>query len=399
MTDEKPKKPRRGKGEGSISKVPGRELWRARISAGTDPTGKPIRKVVYGKTKREVTEKLTRLQNQKLDGKLLATNRMTVSDLLTRWLEFWSTKIAASTKREYEKIADRHIRPNLGEVEIAKLLPMQVQGLMDKLAAEGVGSRTRQYVFATLRCAMNAAVDRELISSNPCKRSILPRHKSRESSAITVEQFQALVAAAAGTRWEALFMMAVGTGMRQGELFALAWADVDLQAGVVTVKHSLQEVDGHLTIKGPKSESGRRTIRLDSRTLESLADHRKLLLAEGNAGSPWVFCSPDGGLQRKANFFRSAWKPIREAADLKALKFHELRHTNITWKIDENVPLKDVQVEAGHSTPQMVMRYAHRTKQSQDKSLSVMESRMAAAKACSPVVAHTDEKPEKAEAS
>lgn len=400
MTDEKQKRQhRRGRGEGSISKVPGRDLWRARLTAGRDAQGKLIRKTVYGPTKRDVQEKLTRLQNEKLDGKLLAVGRLTVKELLDRWLEYWKPNISAGTRREYRNKADRFIIPNIGEHEVAKLRPMHVQSFMDKLAADNVGARTRAYVFTTLRCALNAAVDRDLIAANPCRKSMIPKHKPREAVALTVDQARAIIDAAAGTRWEALLSLAIGSGLRQGELFALSWDDIDLDAGTITVRHSLEEVGKSLTLKAPKSEAGRRVVGIDSRTIEALHVHRRLMLAEGNAGSQWVFPDTEGNPLRKSNFFRSCWKLVRKDAGLEGVRFHDLRHTHITWLVDDNVPLKEVQAQAGHSAPQMVMRYAHRTKHSQDRARSAIESRMAATNSCDPIVTHNGGTDETAKAS
>jgi len=139
-------------------------------------------------------------------------------------------------------------------------------------------------------------------------------------------------AAAAGDRLEAIFVLAVSSGLRQGELFGLQWPDVDLDAGAVSIRRQLEERNGKLALTEPKSDKGRRRVELPAFAVEALLAHKARMLAEGrldSADRP-VFCDTRGGLLRKSNFLRNVFQPLLKRAGLPAIRFHDLRHTGST---------------------------------------------------------------------
>lgn len=127
-----------------------------------------------------------------------------------------------------------------------------------------------------------------------------------------------------------LLVVAVTTGMRQGELFALQWEDVDLEAATVHVRHTLENLDGRPRLKPPKSASGRRSIKLPQMTVDALQERRKQALTEGMAGSRWVFPDTQGGPIRKTNFIRNVYHPLLRKTGLPNVRFHDLRHSAAT---------------------------------------------------------------------
>jgi len=357
---------KRGQNEGSISKRQD-GTWQAIISVGKS-AGKRIRKWVYGKTRKEVAEKLTRLQTQKLDGQLLTRERLTVAELLDRWLSHWSPDLAASSRHRYQQMADNHIKPHLGSVIVEKLQALQIRALLDKLADDGRGERTRQYVFATLRRAFTLAVRLDLATVNPCSKLEPPRSTPKRIDPPNADQIGSLFTAAEGSEFEAVFVLAAMTGLRQGELFALSWQDIDLERRSLTVQRSLEEVRGKLALKEPKSAAGRRSVRLPQVAVDVLHEHRKRLLAAGKAGSPWVFTDADGGFLRKSNFQRRVWDPLKKAAGLTGVRFHDLRHAHASMLLRQNTHVKIVQERLGHSTIKLTMdTYSHLLADAQDE--------------------------------
>lgn len=254
---------------------------------GYTTEGKRLRKTIYGKARRDVVDQLTRLQSQRLAGTLSVREKMTVAELIDRWLKSWSGNLAPGSRARYQQMAALYIKPALGGMDVTKLRPVHIRSLIDKLAEDGKGDRTRQYVFATLRRPMNLAVKMELIPRNPCDAVQAPHCKSKAVKPPTAEQVAALAAAASGSPWEAVFVLALTTGLRQGELFALAWEDIDFERRTLSVRHSLEELNGFLRIKEPKSASGRRTVKLPQPAVDALHAHRRILMAQGKAGSPW----------------------------------------------------------------------------------------------------------------
>jgi integrase len=150
------------------------------------------------------------------------------------------------------------------------------------------------------------------------------------------------LAAASGHRLYALFALAAGSGMRQGEILGLQWEDLDLERGAVTVRRSLAQVNGKFIPKELKSKAGRRTIKLPPFAVDALREHRRKMLYEGNIKAP-VFCTRTGDYIGKSNLIRQTFKPLLKKANataaeeaaangaepdlLPGIRFHDLRHT------------------------------------------------------------------------
>jgi integrase len=118
------------------------------------------------------------------------------------------------------------------------------------------------------------------------------------------------------------------TGLRKGELFALHWSDVDLNEGVISVRRTLQECNGELKLKSPKTAAGRRAVMLSPMTIEALKERRQVVDTEELGACELVFPDRVGGFQRRSNFDRQFWYPMREKAGIPdTVKFHDLRHT------------------------------------------------------------------------
>lgn len=149
--------------------------------------------------------------------------------------------------------------------------------------------------------------------------------------------------------------MAITTGARQGELFALQWSDVELDAGAIRIQHSLEEVKGVQRLKTTKSKSSRRLVRIPAVLVEALQEHRAGQMAEGNAASQYVFCDPTGGPIRKSNFLRRVWYRLRKAAGIPDTRFHDLRHTSATLLLSGGISPKVIQSRLGHSTYRLTM--------------------------------------------
>lgn len=357
---------RRGNGEGSIfQRDNGR--WVGQIAVGYNANGKRLRRIVYGDTKREVQEAMTRLQNRKLNGTLGEESRLTVAEFMARWLEdSVRAKAAGTTFDRYTGIVKRQINPKIGGVKLAKITPAHVQGLLSSMEADGFKPASLLYAYSVLRRAMNVALRWGFIARNPTSVVDPPKPKYREITPLNAEQARALLKASESHRLHALFVLALQTGMRQGELFGLHWQDVDLERGTLTVRHTLEEIKGVLRLKEPKSKAGRRNIKLPKTSVAALWQHKAKMLAEGYAAVPWVFCDTDGKPLRKSNVERRVWKPIRAAAKLAdgkpipQIRFHDLRHTAATLLLLEGVHPKVVQERLGHAKISITLdTYSH----------------------------------------
>ena len=350
---------RRGRSEGSIFQR-GDGLWTASISLGYGDTGKRRRRHVYGRSKGEVQEKLRRLHDDAVTGRLTDAPALAVKEWLTRWLETCKTRIAPKTHLRYEQLVRLRINPHLGGAKLAKLLPMHVQQFYTALERDGVTPRGVQMAGIVLGKALRDAVRLRLIVSNPAADVAKPRPRKREMRVYDQQQARALLTAASGDRWHTLFVLALDTGMRQGELFGLLWQDVDFGAGCLTVQRSLEEINGKHRLKEPKSGKGRR-IELSGFALEALQEHRKSMLADGHYKSDGpVFCAPEGGFIVKGNFTQRVYWPLQVKAKLPRIRFHDLRHTAATLMLSADVNVKVVSERLGHASVQITLdTYSH----------------------------------------
>ena len=177
---------------------------------------------------------------------------------------------------------------------------------------------------------------------------------------LSIEQVGELLRAVEQDRLHALYVLAIDTGMRQGEIFGLHWADVDLKAGAVAVSRTLIEVRGEIEPGEPKSAKGKRRIDLSRATVDALHEHRKRMFAEGRSASPWVFCDSEGGALRKSNFLRRSFHPLLKRAGLPHCRFHDLRHCSAVLMLSQGVHPKVAQERLGHSQISVTMdTYSH----------------------------------------
>jgi integrase len=349
---------RRGRGEGAIYFREDRQLWACTISLGYDGEGKRKRRTLYGKSKNDVREKLVRLQTGA--EVLVNPKTFTLQQFLDRWLEdVVRPTRAPCTYRSYEQVVRCHINRHLGGVRVSQLQPVQVQGLYSEMERGGASARLRQLSHAVLHRAMAQALKWGVIASNPCAAVDRPRVARKEMRTLTPEQTHLLLVTARPHRLWALFVMAAGTGMRQGELFALRWDDLDLDGGTVLVQQTLEEIDGKFRLKEPKSAAGRRRIVLPAFAVEALREHRKRMLAEGHVSGP-VFCDRRGGWLRKSNFTRQIYKPLLKRAGLPDVRFHDLRHGHATLMLSLGEHPKVVQERLGHAQISLTLdTYSH----------------------------------------
>jgi integrase len=351
---------RRGNGEGSISfhKASGR--YYARYHVETDKG--PKRLTIYGKTRAEVAEELTKALSDRDGGLIFDTGNVTVGEYLDRWLQ---DSVRGSVKdvtyQSYERLVRIHIKPAIGRQKLDKLSPAHLQGLYRKRLDDGYSPRTVQYIHVVLHRALKQALRWGMVPRNVAEAVDPPRVHREEVAPLSPEQVKTLLktATVSGDRLTALYVLAVHTGLRQGELLGLKWTDID--NGTLHVNRTLS--NGVLT--APKTKSSRRSIKLSQTALSALSAHRKLQLEERlRAGSEWtenglVFPSSLGNPLSRHNLTRS-WKRLLKRAGLPDTRFHNLRHTCATLLLKAGQHPKTVQALLGHANISITLdTYSH----------------------------------------
>jgi integrase len=339
------------------------------------------RKTLYGKTRQEVATKLAKALSDRESGLNFDAEGLKLGEYLSRWLED-SVKdtVRNTTYARYEQISRTHIVPMLGSVKLKTLSPTHVRSLYkEKLSS--LSPRTVQYIHVTLHKALKQAVNDGLIPRNATEAVKPPQVRRKEIRPLTPEQVKVLLDAASGDRLEALYTLAVHTGLRQGEILGLKWEDVDLESGSLHVKRTLTTARGGPRLAAPKTKGSRRRVSLTKGAVDALRAHLARQREEiDRAGSLWqgnglVFASVTGRPLDRHDLTTRQFKPLLECAGLpRETRFHDLRHTCATLLLTKNVNPKVVSEMLGHSSIAITLdTYSHVLPNMQDSAARALE--------------------------
>ena len=328
---------RRGNGEGSVYR---RKDGRV-VGEYVEANGK--RRYVSGKTKTEVKAKLRKLLADRDEGIAYDSENLTVGAYLLRWLEAMKGSVRERTWERHEQVVRLHLEPIIGNVRLDRLNALQVQSLYGRKLEAGLSPRSVEIVHATLHKALKQAVRWLLVPRNVAEATTPPRPVGKEIKPLSREQARALLDAARGEPLHAFYVLAVTTGMRNGELLGLQWRDVDLDPGTLRVRRTVFNA----VVSPPKTAAGNRTIRLTGMAVAALSEHR--LATAKERISEWVFPSRRGTPLSVHNVYNRSWKPLLERAGLPvSTRMHDLRHTCDTLLLSRGVPVKVVSEMLGH---------------------------------------------------
>src|SRR5215203_1165487 len=370
---------KRGNGEGSITKRrDGR--WMARYTVQTAKG--PKRKHIYGRTRQEVAAKLAQAIADGNGGIELDPSNVTVGEYLQRWLnDSVKGTVRLITFESYERLIRVHVLPAVGRIKLKALSPAHLQGLYRDRLDSGLSPCTVQRIHAVIHRALKQALRWGLVARNASEATDPPRAQRKEIHPLTPEQVRVLLKTAHGDRLEALYVLAITTGLRQGELFGLRWEDVDLAAGRLSVHQALTTPKGGRRLGPPKRSKSRRSVKLTAGAVKALTAHRDRQLEEREKlAELWndhgfVFTTQVGTPLNRHNFFRRCYKPLLEEAGLpRSVRFHDLRHTCATLLLSKNVNPKIVQELLGHANISQTMdTYSHMLPDMQERAASAMD--------------------------
>jgi integrase len=246
------------------------------------------------------------------------------------------------------------------------LTRLHVQRLINHKVKEGYAPRTVRYAHTTLSKALMQAVDWALVPRNAASRVNLPKQKRMKRETLSAENVGTFFAAASKDRFAALYVLAVTAGMRPGELLALKWEDIDLEAGALSVRRSVSEDEGGPVMKEETKTSGGRRLELLPVAVEALKKHRFRQNEERlRYRGLWtdlnlVFPSTTGTIMRRNNLHRRSYKPLLRRAGLPDIRLYDLRHTFATLMFENREQLKLVSEMLGHvSVKQTADTYTH----------------------------------------
>ena len=356
---------KRGNGEGSIyRRKDGRWVGQYLVYTAEGPKYRYL----YGKTRTDVSKRLTKAMADRDGGVVFDAGKLTLGEYLERWLsDSLKGTVRASTCERHEINVRVHISPALGRVLLKALTPAHVRALHREKLDTGLATATVRKIHSTLHKALAQAVADGLIPRNAADVKA-PRPAPEEMRPLSEAEACAFLDAAkdSGDRFEPLYVLAITTGLRRGELLGLRWDDVDLQRGTLRVGRALVREGGRHLLGETKTRRGRRQVNLTPRTVAALKAHRKrqlerkVKLASLYKDHGLIFPSETGTPVNPENLVKRSFKPLLKKAGLPEIRFHDLRHTCATLLLGRGVHPKIVQELLGHATIAMTLdNYSH----------------------------------------
>ena len=359
---------RRGHGEGSIfkRKVGGKVVgWTAMLDLGYE-NGKRKRQAFYGRDRGEVRAKLDEARHNLRRGLLVAGPKVTTAQWLERWLrDVAKPNVRPSTFRRYKDLTEQHIVPGLGRIPLERLTPADVRQLLNAKLAEGLAPRTVHHVRSVLRTALHHAERDGLIQRNAAALAESPRVERKEMQSFTPEQARAFQLGIKADPEQALYLVSLDSGLRQGEVLGLRWQDVDLDAGALRVTHALQRVERKLVLVELKTKKSKRTVKLGVVVAKVLRDHRAWQVREQlRLGSQWIdhglVFTGAHGLPLDGTGLTKRFQALLERVGLPRMRFHDLRHSSASLLLSQHIPARVVMERLGHSTINLTLdTYSH----------------------------------------
>lgn len=317
--------------------------------------------------KKQAEELLTHKLKELHDGTFIEPAKMTLGAWLRRWVSaYCRVNLRRTTCESYESFIDHHILPALGHMELTKLRPLHIQELLSHKIKNGradgkeggLSPRSVKYIHTILHEALKHAVKLEIVPRNVAEAVTPPRETKAELQVWDVSQVNAFLEAASKHRLYPLFLLALTTGMRRGELLGLRWQDIDWKRKTISVCQTLVVTKEGIQFQEPKTNAGKRVIAVDNDVLEVLKfwrirqtselTARQTVYGAAEKNSLLVFCSIAGTPVSPRNLAR-IFETLIKKAKVPPLSLHGLRHTSATLMLKENIPAKVVSERLGHS--------------------------------------------------
>lgn len=359
--------------------------WEARYTVGFDPaTGKQKQKSIYGKTQKEVRERLAEITTELDDGTYMEPTKNTVSEWLEVWLEIYVRfSVKPYTLDAYQRVCRNYLSPALGMLRLSALTAPQIQHFYNSLLMEkNLSPKTVRNIHGIFHRAMEQAVKLGMIRSNPTELCDLPKARRKDIHPMEQDKIGAFLTAIKGNKYELLYLVTLFTGMRQGEVLGLTWDCVDFTHNTLYVNKQLQKtkkVGGSYTLAPTKNSRARMVTAAPSVMALLKKQRSSQAQAQLLAGSEWenrwglVFTNELGGHLTHFTVYKHFKEAVR-AIGLDEERFHDLRHSYAVAAIESGDDIKTVQSNLGHATASFTLDvYGHVSQKMRQQSAERME--------------------------
>ena len=361
------------------------KAWQVRVPLGSDPesgTRRYVNRTVHGTKKDAEAVRVALLRQRDLGELLLAPTRVTLREFVEEWKErALRPRVRPGTFEDYEGLLRRYVLPLLGDRRLTTITPLNVQDMIAALVKKGLSPRTIRYCHTVLSNALRQAVRWRYLQHNPAREVDLPKRERREMRAMSHEEVQRFLAAAAYSPHYVLFALLLATGLRPGEAVALKWSDFDGAADRIIVRRAASWGKGGVRLHEPKTSSSRRQVQLPKQQSSLLVRHR------GTASDDaFIFPSRAGTPLDVRNLASQYFKPILRAAGLPSeFRLYDLRHTHATLLLLAGEHPKIVSERLGHASVMLTLdTYSHVLPGMQEAAASKLDALLFASMAPGP---------------
>ncbi len=387
---------KKGNNEGSIYKdTKGR--WRGVVTLPS-ADGKVKKKYFYGKSKKEVSEKVNVLLNEMKNNTYIEPCKTTLYNWLYTWLEtYCKNNIRPTTYINYETYIHRHIKDSIGGIKLCDLSSITIQQFYNeklkngKLSGTGgLSPKTMKNLHNMLHKALNQAVSLNMLAKNPSDFTVIPKNTKREMRFFTVEEQKKLQDLLSDKPLDMAILLDLYTGMRQGELLGLKWENVHIDlsgSSYIKVVQTINRIKNYdegsdkktiLTVSEPKTSNSKRTIPILPEIAEKLYNYRlsqeKYIAENSFLNTEYVFISSVGTMVDPRDFQRY-FKNLLKKHDIREINVHGLRHTFATRALESGMSVKTLSKILGHSNVGFTLdTYTHVTEDLKSEAILGMEN-------------------------
>ena len=355
--------------------------YKKSVTVGRNPDGTPLRKYVYGKTIKEVEQKAAEVQKQLREGTFTADDHVRFIDIAHKWVDMAHPDIMPHTRKTYHTMIDRHLTP-LHEIELKKLKPMHLQEVLNGMYAKGLSDHSVNDAKIIASAILDFAMDNDLLFRNVFVHVSVPKRGKAKRLPITEEQKDLILRTWQGHRMGVAVLVMLFCGLRRGEIIALTWNDVDMDAMTISVTKAATFSCNQADIKCPKTEAGNRIVPFPAQLLPIFKEARRnralyvCPAADGSMMTNTAWTTSWNSYMHYLNIQaggRDASRSNPKVVAMDRFTAHQLRHTYATMLYDAGVDVKTAQDLLGHADSTVTMNiYTHLSAKKKEKALNAL---------------------------
>lgn len=364
----------------------GKKSWRLKYDLPRDPESGE-RRIAYATVKgtKAIAEKELRRRLTALDkGIHVDPSALTVAEYLDGWLDDVApATVGPKALERYRGLCRNQIKPHLGDKQLQKLRPADVSAWLQALRKTSLSVRSILHARGVLVTALAHAAAIEIVERNVASIVKPPKPVKRKVEILEKDQIIETLGKLEGHSIYPIAALAIGTGARRGEIAALRWDDIDLDAGTMRIERALEQTMAGVRVKAPKTDSGYRTVTLPVFAVRALRDHRRqtleLRIALGAGALPAdapVFGDIEGNWPKPYSI-TDRWRDAIKVRKLPRVTFHALRHTHASALIEAGLDVVTISRRLGHENPSITLSiYSHMFKDKGDEAAAAIDAVM-----------------------